>query len=374
MERRTLLGSSVVAGMSLIGGCFSAEDDGDSSPNPNLDPGQETTIKSTDSEVSGPDPDLQHLHGLSGQTYPPDVEGAHNRRFEWSAVGGEWWYELNIARSIGAYYAARYGRSRNYDMYVYDSYGNHYIRAMADEFKRMGNVNNLTDRQIVELVVAFVQQLKYTKDDVRAGFDQHTSFPVETLINRGGDCEDSVILLAGLLEELGYGCLLLAFWEADPAHMALGVKGDASVRGTYYEHKGESYYYIETTSGWSVGELPDWLGNTRAEYIETGHYPTFVYEYNTSPSQEGGIELTFTVENFGQVISMNPVFSAEFEDLDGAVWGRQTSELGITSKNESKTDSMILMPPNDRTLRITTSIFDDHSLYDTDTTEWREPA
>lgn len=225
-----------------------------------------------DSEEIDDQPKLDHLHGISGQTYPPDIGGNTHRRFEWNALGGEWWYELNISNSITEYYENRYGRSSNYDMYVSDPYGSEYISNIADEFERWRDEYDLSQREIVNVAVSFVQGMQYTKDDVTSPFDQYTYYPVESLVERGGDCEDSVVLLAAILREFGYGCVLLYMPDVEPeAHMALGVKGDSSVNGTYYTKNNTRYYYVETTGETrGVGDMPDWDGSTNAKRSSVG--------------------------------------------------------------------------------------------------------
>jgi len=63
---------------------------------------EETDISETESEES--DLDLEFLDGITGQTYPDDLdaEGHYDRRYEWEAVGYEWWYEQQLPRTLEA--------------------------------------------------------------------------------------------------------------------------------------------------------------------------------------------------------------------------------------------------------------------------------
>ena len=64
----------------------------------------------------------------------------------------------------------------------------------------------------------------------------------------------TALLLVGILSRMGYGCALIKFDD----HIAVGLKGDQSIDGTYFENDGIKYYYIETTNrGWRIGEIPD---------------------------------------------------------------------------------------------------------------------
>jgi len=134
-------------------------------------------------------------------------------------------------------------------------------QGLADEFGNILNdeaeANGITGgREKVEFLIDFVQNLPYIPDDVSTGYDDYSKRLTETLVDGGGDCEDSSIMLASLLssEPFGYGTALLL----PPKHAAIGVKGGNDIDGYYYEYEGTHYYYIEPTGrGWDVGEVPD---------------------------------------------------------------------------------------------------------------------
>lgn len=108
----------------------------------------------------------------------------------------------------------------------------------------------------MSFLATFVQSLPYTSDSVTTGHDEYVRYPLETLIDDGGDCEDTAILLAALLKELGYDVVLLS----PPGHMAVGVAVSAGVVHSYttIEVHGVHYAYVETTGdGWRIGEVPD---------------------------------------------------------------------------------------------------------------------
>lgn len=116
----------------------------------------------------------------------------------------------------------------------------------------------------VSLTLSFVQHLQYTSDKVTTGYDEYPRFPIETLGDCGGDCEDTSILFATMVKILGYDAVLIHL----PGHMGVGVKGDLQ-SGTYYSYKGNKYYYCETTGlGWKIGEIPDEFKDASATIIE----------------------------------------------------------------------------------------------------------
>ncbi len=111
-------------------------------------------------------------------------------------------------------------------------------------------------------VIFFVQQIPWADDSspdsyregvlpryaVRVGDGvEYPKYPTEMLVDRKGDCEDSAILMAGLLDILGYDTVLLQY----PDHMVLGIRMEgfnpyyAKYTPKYFEHEGTRYYHVE---------------------------------------------------------------------------------------------------------------------------------
>jgi hypothetical protein len=118
--------------------------------------------------------------------------------------------------------------------------------------------------QTVDYVLAFVQSLPYTTDDVTTGADEYPRYPVETIVDGGGDCEDTSFLAAGILKAMDYDVCLISL----PGHLAVGVSGDNTYAGTYYNSDGKYFYYCETTGeGWTMGQIPDDFQEASAQLI-----------------------------------------------------------------------------------------------------------
>ena len=86
----------------------------------------------------------------------------------------------------------------------------------------------------VNFVISFVQSLPYIVDDVTTVGNEYPRYPIETLFDRRGDCEDTSILVAALLE--GFRIRLCLTRAREDDHCAVGVDIDAY--GTYYEYNG----------------------------------------------------------------------------------------------------------------------------------------
>ncbi len=130
-----------------------------------------------------------------------------------------------------------------------------YIGQIADEFLSTASREDFTDAMTVNQVVTFVHNMLNTEEDVTAPWDEHPKYPVETLVDLGGDSEDTSILTAAILHEMGYDVALIFF--EDLKHVIVGVGPGEGIFGTYYESYGTRYFFLETTGdGWKVGEKP----------------------------------------------------------------------------------------------------------------------
>lgn len=192
-----------------------------------------------------------------------DAEGCYALSFSGHSYSQSWQASFVAYKHgyIQDVYDQRYSDRRQY---VYEAVN----EGLADEFGRIldeeAEDNGITGtREKVEFLIDFVQNLPYVPDDVSTGFDDYTKRHIETLVDGGGDCEDSAIMLASLLlsNSFGYGTALIQ----PPNHMAVGVKGGDNLDGYYWEKDGTKYYYIETTGeGWGVGEIPEEYQNENA--------------------------------------------------------------------------------------------------------------
>ncbi|HNT07117.1 hypothetical protein [Methanoculleus sp.] len=114
------------------------------------------------------------------------------------------------------------------------------LAALRDIRDREG----LDDDRYLELIAVFVQSIPYRTDASIV----EPKFPIETYVDREGDCDDRSLLLAGLLAREGYGVAL--FYFEDEAHMAVGVQST----GCHYRNT--SLAYVETTNVSYVGIPP----------------------------------------------------------------------------------------------------------------------
>jgi|GEM_PF-1268276 len=186
------------------------------------------------------------------------------------------------------------------------------IANFAAEFKRIAAENKLSDWQLAECVVSFIQTMKYKND----GTYEYPRYPIETLVEKGGDCEDTAILLEAILKALGFDCVLVSPHK----HMGVGIALKYEISGTAFQHRNKFYYYIETTSaGWGIGDYP--------EHLSTG---VTIYDPG---NVDGGIllsEYSYTYKNYDGEIAVESESVAQETDNDASeVEQEPAAEYGL---------------------------------------------
>jgi hypothetical protein len=128
----------------------------------------------------------------------------------------------------------------DYAAYVFDPSDDAYLSFVADQLLKLPNAPT-KDSERVDFIASFVQTIEYAKDDPLNDSYEYPRYPLETLKEQHGDCEDKAILTAALLDRLGYNVSLLRL----PNHMAVGVHLTTPLPGfSYYV---DQYYFLETT-------------------------------------------------------------------------------------------------------------------------------
>ena len=201
---------------------------------------------------------VQIVDGITQQR-PPNTRGAIGRRYVWNFRGRH--YTILMTIDLERYNS--YSGKERYDIPKLIEEGRTTIDNLTREFQRTFKQHRDWSKQDrVDFVLSFVQSLPYTLDNVTTGYDEFRRYAIETLIEGGGDCEDTTILVAAILRGLGEKTALIF----TPGHIALGVSGDYT--GASLTFNGTKYYYCETTgTGWTVGTLPVSVGKTVDEIV-----------------------------------------------------------------------------------------------------------
>lgn len=130
------------------------------------------------------------------------------------------------------------------------------LDALAATFHQLHHGRSWCTLEQASNVLYFTQKcITYRYDVETTPAAEWPRYPIETLMDEVGDCEDDVILTAAVLKRLGFEVALLYY----PGHCALGVAGANGLPGEYVTdpRTGLNYFYGETTStGWHLGEVP----------------------------------------------------------------------------------------------------------------------
>lgn len=198
-------------------------------------------------------------------TSPPgaDDDGREHRRYEWHLDAGTVQHDcvLDLAIDHGRYQQLRDANPQtkfeqgrpHFEEWVVGGVTPE-IDVIASEFARW--CADLRWSRYIEvcLALSFAQHFPYRLDLESKGVEDYWRYPIETLVDGEGDCEDMSILAAAILRRMGHTVAL--FFTTD--HAALAVSAPPGVlTGHYAEIDGRRFYYCETTSeGWKAGDLP----------------------------------------------------------------------------------------------------------------------
>ncbi len=188
-------------------------------------------------------------------------EGFVALRFEWDWNGETQRFDALVSWNLYQTYRGRlripFVDNYDYGVYVEDPLDDPTLGDLADAlWARAGG----TTTDYVRYVLGFVQYaIAYRADPPSA---EWPLYPIETLVDRAGDCEDASILYVSLLRERGVPCKL-AFVDTDdnglPDHVLSFVPSSSAVPSgcpygvTVFALDGTMYAVAETTG--SLGNL-----------------------------------------------------------------------------------------------------------------------
>ncbi len=161
-------------------------------------------------------------------------------------------------------------KEQYFGMFLKEAPGDTTIEKVASDLRALGKQNGLTNDQIVELVMAFVQSIPYDSakaDVILSGTGGTANYPYETLYEDKGVCSDKSFLAASLLRALGYGTALFVYESEN--HMAIGIQ--CTPQDSSYS---SGYCYAETTTpGNKIGMIPDLnTATNQAEGVQKINY------------------------------------------------------------------------------------------------------
>lgn len=242
------------------------------------------------------------------------------RTYSWNYEGYCCHLTLPLDDKLYNEYKSR-ARNRDYDLFASDPYEDWLIANISDNLCSLSKDYGLEESEVPSLCISFVQSLNYTSDLGSSGYEEYPRFPYETLYENSGDCEDTAILAAAVLQKMGYDVVLLQL----PEHMALGIKCSPEQKGKSFEYKGSNYYYVETTgSDWQIGEIPREYEDQPVHVIPVYRRPMTNLDFKARceySKEEGVVDVNVTVRNVGSEVAENTtVYVALQAEDETNVW------------------------------------------------------
>jgi len=180
--------------------------------------------------------------------------------------------------------------------------------------------------EYADYLTAFVQNIRYM---ITGGLGD-PKFPVETIADEEGDCDDKSLLLAGLLSREGYNVSL--FYLEENNHMAVGITGPAC------EYDGTGYGYLEATS-------PRYIGTSPGDYPEDDpikEIPLVIRVGDGTREYSGCPDTTTILKSlhlsFETAKQLEPVIKQEGESL--AQQNKEIDELANLLRQYSETGNI----------------------------------
>jgi hypothetical protein len=248
-----------------------------------------------------------------------------------------------------------------YSIYVTNTYDDYYIGKLASGLKQMSSANGFNLDDELHFIISFVQGLPYKVDKENTPYAEYPKYPIETLADKGGDCEDKSILLASILQAMHIDNVLLIMREPDHCAVGIAVKG---VTGFGVEHNGVIYYYVETTNlGYSIGEIPSvYIGKvpdiavlhpiSQVQFRKPG-------EYGTYHVQGKVIQVVIDIINIGSTDARDVYLITGFEGENNQIVNEQRTKNFALPPNWTATATFYLDIPYVEDNRLVIKIMQD---------------
>ena len=293
---------------------------------------------------------------------------AITRKFTWKYGGIDWHWEAEISKQL---YQTLHNKPRprvkNCSVYVTQSLDDEFFQKLASALRAEGEKMGFTDNQIMELAISFVQSLPYSYDIDTTGLEEYKRYPIETLADGTGDCEDTAYLLAELLRTMNYDAILLYYSEE---HTAVGVADSGNMYGSYYEYKGNRYFYVESTGeGWKIGAVPE-AYIKKATVWELVPVPALGCERWRWPAFTGTLPLELTVYNDGTAPALGVTVYAFLDAGDGKCYADASTTIDIAPEETRTLTLMLPLPGHPVQTRVGYRIFYNDRKVDEGFSDW----
>ncbi|HUS79527.1 MAG TPA: hypothetical protein VM050_12805 [Patescibacteria group bacterium] len=192
---------------------------------------------------------------------------------------------------------------------------------------------------------------------------------METLADGGGDCEDTSILTAALLNSMNHPVVLIGL----PDHMAVGV--DVPASGAYYPYNGSRYYYLETTGeGWELGGIPSEYEETSASIFPLEPLAILTHDWSAEwelTDSGYALKVTVSIQNMGILAAEGLKAYTVYDAANDLVWYPLESDSFDLNLGGETAIVLTLPPLRHRYTRLIVGVLNSNELLiDVSHSEW----
>ena len=214
--------------------------------------------------------------------YNVKVTGYVDREFTWKYDNKTFtitvsidYDDLLMARSLYTVkersFSNNVDHNKSFVTYAYEKdfmkpYMDQIVEKMYNAMKEKGV--KINDTNVANFILRFTQYIEYQSDSDYMGADEYWKFPLETLYDQGGDCEDTSILFAAIayVFKETYNLSYEVGFQVIPQH-AIGI---IKLSGSKYSTNPDGWLYCETTSKYNsatdAGVIPSGMYVTSNQY------------------------------------------------------------------------------------------------------------
>jgi hypothetical protein len=276
--------------------------------------------------------------------------------YQWQYLGSQ---TLKIP-SVDWFYDYYKGLKRlniiDYAAYVFDRYDDGFIEFLANQLLSLKNLK--TDVEKINFIASFVQSIEYKKDDPETETYEYPRYPLETLKEKRGDCEDKAILTAALLDSLGYNVSLIRL----PQHMAVGVNLNETIAG--YSYYIDQYYFLESTTLFMpLGKIPpEYQGLTNITVYPISSRPLLIHSWKnatrfTLSTGADYVNVTVIIENLGTAGASDIEVRGAFYDNTSQVYNQERMYIPSIAIGEKRLVELSIDVPSLISVTLKTQLY-----------------
>ena len=303
--------------------------------------------------------------------YDIDQSSYSSHEYTWIYKWSSYSWTILIPSALSDYF---YNQSRpqtdNYAIYVIHPFQKEALELICEQFQIICSNKNFNEEETIKFLSSFVRSTEYISDIKDGESYEYPKYPIETLCDNGGDCEDKSILLASLLNIFNVKVALIGLHYDDIGHMIVGVAGD-SLSGQYYvEDNGDKYYALDATNrGWGIGGIDPKYRDATLKLLRITSTPIILYDFYGS-FVDYSLQLTVNIENVGTADAHNYHILAGFDASNNQLWNSEETPIFDLPVGREMELILTLRPPYGKHTRICVFVYDGEKIVDRKYSDW----